>query len=78
MNYNTSNNSKIGKNNTGSILVLDVPDMSGFQFIQNIKLMRPKINVLLMSAFEVIGDSEISTHLNKYEVDGFLRKPIFD
>ncbi|CAN5223607.1 hypothetical protein BH18THE2_BH18THE2_28740 [soil metagenome] len=53
-----------------------MPGMSGFQFIQNIKLIRPKINVLLMSALEVIGNSEFSTHLNKYEIDGFLRKPI--
>jgi len=29
-----------------------------------------------MSALEVIGNSEFSTHLNKYEIDGFLRKPI--
>ena len=46
--------------------------MSGFQFIQNVKLIRPKINVLLMSAFDVVGDSEFSTHSNKYEIDGFL------
>ena len=53
-----------------------MPSMSGFQFIQNIKLIRPKINVLLMSAFDVIGDSEFSTHSSKYEIDGFLQKPI--
>jgi DNA-binding NtrC family response regulator len=124
LNYNTSNNSKIGKKNNGSILVLDddfdittlikislqrhgynvfgftdpylalehfkinhsiyslvisdlrMPSMSGFQFIQNIKLIRPKINVLLMSAFDVIGDSEFSTHSSKYEINGFLQKPI--
>ena len=124
MNYNASNNSKISKINSGSILVLDddfeittlikitlqrhgynvfgftdpflalehfkinhstyslvisdlrMPSMSGFQFIQNIKLIRPKINVLLMSAFDVIGDSEFSTHSSKYEIDGFLQKPI--
>ena len=124
MNYNASNNSKIGKKNIGSILVLDddfdittlikialqrhgydvfgftdpflalehfkinhstyslvisdlrMPSMSGFQFIQNIKIIRPKINVLLMSAFDVIGDSEFSTHSSEYEIDGFLQKPI--
>ena len=124
MTYNASNNSKIGKKNSGSILVLDddfdittlikialqrhgynvfgftdpllalehfkinhstyslvisdlrMPSMSGFQFIQNIKLIRPKINVLLMSAFDVIGDSEFSTHSSEYEIDGFLQKPI--
>jgi DNA-binding NtrC family response regulator len=124
LNYNVSNNSKIGKKNNGSILVLDddfdittlikialqrhgynvlgftdpflalehfkinhstyslvisdlrMPSMSGFQFIQNIKFIRPKINVLLMSAFDVIGDSEFSTQSSKYEIDGFLQKPI--
>jgi hypothetical protein len=29
-----------------------------------------------MSAFDVIGDSEFSTHSSKYEIDGFLQKPI--
>ena len=124
MNYNASNNSKISKINSGSILVLDddfeittlikialqrhgydvfgftdpflalehfkinhstyslvisdlrMPSVSGFQFIQNIKLIRPKINVLLMSAFDVIGDSEFSTQSSEYEIDGFLQKPI--
>ena len=124
MNYNPSNNNKIGKKNIGSILVLDddfeittlikialqrhgydvfgftdpflalehfkinhstyslvisdlrMPSMSGFQFIQNIKLIKPKINVLLMSAFDVIGDSEFSTQSSEYEIDGFLQKPI--
>ena len=124
MNYNASNNSKISKINSGSILVLGddfdittlikfalqrhgynvfgftdpflalehfkinhstyslvisdlrMPSMSGIQFIQNIKLIRPRINVLLMSAFDVIGDSEFSTHSSKYEIDGFLQKPI--
>jgi two-component system nitrogen regulation response regulator GlnG len=124
LNYNASNNSKLGKKNNGSILVLDddfdittlikialrrhgynvfgftnpflalehfkinhstyslvisdlrMPSMSGFQFIQNIKLIRPKINVLLMSAFDVIGDSEFSTQSSEYKIDGFLQKPI--
>ena len=124
MNYNPSNNSKIGKKKNGSILILDddfdittvikialqrhgynvfgftdpflalehfkinhstyslvisdlrMPSMSGFQFIQNIKLIRPKINVLLMSAFDVIGDSQFSTQSSKYEINGFIQKPI--
>ena len=63
---------------TYSLVIFDLrmPSMSGFQFIQNINIIRPKINVLLMSAFDVIGDSEFSTHSNKYEIDGFLQKPI--
>ena len=63
---------------TYSLVISDLrmPSMSGFQFIQNIKLIRPKINVLMMSAFDVIGDSEFSTHSSKYEIDSFLQKPI--
>ena len=63
---------------TYSLVISDLrmPSMSGFQFIQNIKLIRPKINVLLMSAFDVIGDSEFSIHSSEYEIDGFLQKPI--
>jgi DNA-binding NtrC family response regulator len=63
---------------TYSLVISDLrmPSMSGFQFIQNIKLIRPKINVLLMSAFDVIGDSQFSTQSSKYEIDGFLQKPI--
>ena len=63
---------------TYSLVISDLrmPSVSGFQFIQNIKLIRPKINVLLMSAFDVIGDSEFSTQSSEYEIDGFLQKPI--
>jgi DNA-binding NtrC family response regulator len=63
---------------TYSLVISDLrmPSMSGFQFIQNIKLIRPRINVLLMSAFDVLGDSEFSTQSSRYEIDGFLQKPI--
>jgi DNA-binding NtrC family response regulator len=63
---------------TYSLVISDlrIPSMSGFQFIRNIKLIRPKINVLLMSAFDVIADSEFSTLSSKFEIDGFLQKPI--
>jgi DNA-binding NtrC family response regulator len=63
---------------TYSLVISDLrmPSMSGFEFVQNIKLIRPKINVLLMSAFDVIGDSEFSIHSSEYEIDGFLQKPI--
>jgi YesN/AraC family two-component response regulator len=50
--------------------------MSGFQFLQNIKLIKPNINVLLMSAFDITGDAEFSTYSKNYDVDGFIQKPI--
>jgi len=55
---------------------LRMPNMSGFQFIQNIRLVEPRIKVLLMSAFDVTGDIEFSAHSKKHEIDGFIQKPI--
>jgi DNA-binding NtrC family response regulator len=49
---------------------LRMPVMSGFEFLHNIKLMKPKINVLLMS------DSEFTKYSKNYVIDGFIQKPI--
>jgi DNA-binding NtrC family response regulator len=63
---------------TYSLVISDLrlPVMSGFQFLQNIKLIKPNINVLLMSAFDITGDAEFSTYSKNYDVDGFIQKPI--
>ena len=55
---------------------LRMPVMSGFEFLHNIKLMKPKINVLLMSAFDMKGDSEFTKYSKNYVIDGFIQKPI--
>jgi CheY-like chemotaxis protein len=55
---------------------LRMPGMSGFQFLNKIKLTKPKIKVLLMSAFDMTSDSEFSTYSKSYEIDGFIQKPI--
>jgi hypothetical protein len=38
--------------------------------------MKPKINVLLMSAFDMNGDSEFTKYSKNYVIDGFIQKPI--
>src|SRR5919106_1457642 len=62
---------------TYSLVISDLrmPVMSGFEFLHNIKLMKPKINVLLMSAFDMKGDSKFTKYSN-YVIDGFIQKPI--
>lgn len=48
--------------------------MSGFEFISNIKLISPKMKVLLMSAFEVSDDSEFDLLMRNGLIDGFIQK----
>jgi DNA-binding response OmpR family regulator len=55
---------------------LRVPGMSGFQFLNKIKLTKPEIKVLLMSAFDMNNDSEFSKYSKSYGVDGYIQKPI--
>ena len=55
---------------------LRMPVMSGFEFLHNIKLMKPKINVLLMSDFDMKSDSEFTKYSKNYVIDGFIQKPI--
>lgn len=50
--------------------------MNGFGFIGNIKLISPQIKVLLMSAFEVDGDSEFDMQMKNGLIDGFIQKPV--
>jgi hypothetical protein len=38
--------------------------------------MKPKINVLLMSAFDMKGDPEFTKYSKNYVIDGFIQKPI--
>ena len=50
--------------------------MSGFEFLHNIKLVKPKIIVVLMSAFDMTGDVEFTNYSKDYAIDGFIQKPI--
>jgi DNA-binding NtrC family response regulator len=63
---------------TYSLVITDLrmPVMSGFEFLNNIKLVKPKINVVLMSAFDTNGDVEFTNNSKNYVIDGFIQKPI--
>jgi DNA-binding NtrC family response regulator len=60
-----------------SLVISDVrmPGMSGFQLARKIKELKPKVKVVLTSAFE-INMNEFRTLLPHAKVDGFLEKPI--
>ena len=53
-----------------------MPIMSGFEFLHNIKLIKPKIIVLMMSAFDMAADDEFTNYSKNYVIDGFIQKPI--
>ena len=53
-----------------------MPVMSGFEFLNKIKLIKPKINVVLMSAFDMNDDVGFTNYLKNYVIDGFIQKPI--
>lgn len=63
---------------TYSLVISDLrmPCMSGFRFLQNIKLVKPKTKVLLMSSFDITVDSEFCSQSKGYEIDGFIQKPV--
>ena len=51
-----------------------MPDMNGYEFIKQVKMLNPKVNVILMTAFE-IEDKEFHSILPSIKIDGFLQKP---
>ena len=56
---------------------LRMPSMSGFQFLNEIKLTKPEVKVFLMSAFDMAGDfSEYSRSYGNNKIDGYIQKPV--
>ncbi|MGA7900749.1 MAG: response regulator [Nitrososphaeraceae archaeon] len=51
-----------------------MPSMNGYEFVKQIKKINPKVNVILMTAFE-IEDKEFHSILPSIKIDGFLQKP---
>ncbi|MFZ0329091.1 MAG: response regulator [Nitrososphaeraceae archaeon] len=51
-----------------------MPSMNGYDFVKQIKKINPKINVILMTAFE-IEDKEFHSILPSIKIGGFLQKP---
>lgn len=55
---------------------LRMPQMNGFEFVSNIRLIKPKTFVVIMSAFNM-EDLEFSMHSKKPDnINGFIQKPI--
>lgn len=60
-----------------TIVLSDIrmPGMNGFEFVQKIREVKPKIKVLLLTAFD-INTSVFSEELLATKVNGFIQKPI--
>ena len=51
-----------------------MPSMNGYEFVKQVKKIKPKVNVILMTAFE-IEDKEFHRILPSIKINGFLQKP---
>jgi DNA-binding response OmpR family regulator len=58
------------------VVISDImmPSMNGYEFVKQIKMLNPEVNVILMTAFE-IEDKEFRRILPSIKIDGFLQKP---
>ena len=54
---------------------LRIPKMNGFEFIKNVKRIKPEIKVLLMTASE-INEAEFSRLLSDVKIDKLIEKPV--
>ena len=52
-----------------------MPQMNGYELVIKIKTLKPKIKIILMSAFE-IREGELSRYLPSIKIDGLISKPI--
>ncbi|MDQ3976956.1 MAG: response regulator [Thermoproteota archaeon] len=60
-----------------TIVISDIrmPGLNGFEFVRKIREVKPKIKVLLMTAFD-INTTVFSEELLATKVNGFIQKPI--
>jgi DNA-binding NtrC family response regulator len=52
-----------------------MPGMNGFEFVRNIREIKPDVKILLMTAFD-INTTIFSEELLATKVNGFIQKPI--
>ena len=59
------------------IVISDIrmPGLNGFEFVRKIREVKPKIKVLLMTAFD-INTTVFSEELLATKVNGFIQKPV--
>jgi two-component system response regulator (stage 0 sporulation protein F) len=55
---------------------LRMPGMDGLQLLRNIKLLNPKTKALLMTAFDISGDTELTDNQYNNVIDDFVQKPV--
>jgi DNA-binding NtrC family response regulator len=63
---------------TYSLVISDIrmPNMNGYEFIKNICAIKPEINVLLMTAFDVNEDLLIMKKMYSINIRGIIQKPV--
>ncbi len=54
---------------------LRMPAMNGYEFVKNIKKIKPEVRIFLMTAFE-INNNEFRKVLQAADIDEFIQKPI--
>ena len=52
-----------------------MPGMNGFEFVRNIREIKPEVKVLLMTAFDM-STNIVSEELLSTKIDGFIQKPV--
>lgn len=64
------------KSSDYNLVISDIrmPTMNGYEFVQQLKKIKPNIRVLIMSAFEF--NSNLPNNFSHSDVDDFLEKPI--
>ncbi len=50
-----------------------MPGINGYEFVKQVKKIKPKVNVILMTAFD-IEDKEFHNILPSIKINGFLQK----
>jgi two-component SAPR family response regulator len=51
-----------------------MPDINGYEFVKQVKMLNPNVNVILITAFET-EYTETKSILQSIKIDGFLQKP---
>jgi len=59
------------------IVISDIrmPNMNGYEFVEEVKKIKPAVKIFLMSAFQY-SDSYFTKAFSHSEIEGFIEKPI--